>query len=260
MPFGSVLANAKEVTLETADEQTVVVKGFAAKLALRLIGIPHIGMRVRAREVMGSIQRYFYKNARILDAGCGIGVHSLELIASGYNNLIAIDSDKNKILLAQRAHPHGIAHFFEGDITNPQDIAFRYKQYDVIILSDVLEHIEDDIKVADNIMRVLAPGGILIVTAPTKHPGNAQYRQQFGHYREYSKECLSTLFSECGIIYYKPLIRSLGRLAWKLNRATFSNKVLAVLTWPFLYALTYIDWSGDGMSQIMVLKRYRYGG
>jgi hypothetical protein len=49
MIFGDILSKAGKINLETADDKRITInKNIVERLAFKLFGIPHIGMRMRA--------------------------------------------------------------------------------------------------------------------------------------------------------------------------------------------------------------------
>ena len=79
MPFGDVLSKFKEISLETADGCKFNLKNnFLSKIALRIVGIPHVELRIRARKIFSFLPKKG-NNMKILDAGCGPGIYSLTL-------------------------------------------------------------------------------------------------------------------------------------------------------------------------------------
>lgn len=256
MPFGSILAGADNFELATTDNKKVKVKGFLARLALRLFGIPHIGMRVRARKIMSAVEPDINP---ILDAGCGIGTYALDL---GYNNRVvyAVDIDKSKIEMGKDiCRQLNLGNYVYYRKANLARLPFEGQMFSNIIMSDVLEHIEFDAPVMKELTRVLRINGVIIISVPTKLKFNKKYRQKFGHYREYSltslKEILPPTLEVEAVTYAN---RWLGQVAWSLNRMLFFSKYLVVLTWIPLYLLTYIDGIGDGREMIVKLRKVRF--
>jgi 2-polyprenyl-3-methyl-5-hydroxy-6-metoxy-1,4-benzoquinol methylase len=250
MPFGSVIANAKEIELSTADEKTVKIKGVLAKTAIKILGIPHLGMRLRARFIM----RQIGTPSSVLDVGCGPGIYTLEIARKINGMIVGIDIDQNKISqakkLAKELNINNVQFEQKDAIT-----ALSERRYDLIICSDVLEHIQNDKEVAQKMQKALNDKGRIIITSPTKTELNERYRTQFGHYREYTKSDIEQLFQNCTTTHYEEITRTIGTLLWKLNRAAFSNKFITVITWLPIYALTYIDTFGKGMSQVITLEK-----
>ena len=94
MPFGSILASLTEFRLDAADGQTVNIQNnLLTRILLKLVGLPHIGLRVRAQFVMSTVQKT--QPRVIVDAGSGNGLYTLELARRGYAvHAIEIDEDK----------------------------------------------------------------------------------------------------------------------------------------------------------------------
>ena len=68
--------------------------------------------------------------------------------------------------------------------------------YDVIILFDVIEHIDDDIDFVNNCLFHLKPGGKCIINVPAYMHLFSKYDQAVGHVRRYSKEMVKSKFKQ----------------------------------------------------------------
>jgi SAM-dependent methyltransferase len=64
-------------------------------------------------------------------------------------------------------------HFVQGDAT---ELDFPDRSFDAITMFDVLEHISDHTRAAAEVLRVLKPGGYLLVSAPNEHWRFPYYR------------------------------------------------------------------------------------
>jgi ubiquinone/menaquinone biosynthesis C-methylase UbiE len=254
MPFGSVLANANTIALSTADDKTVQVKGFLPKMALRFIGIPHLGMRVRAAAVFEHLD--LSKTDIVLDAGCGSGTYSFTIGFKG-NTIYGVDSDMKKIKECQRMSEEmkmgSNVYFYKADISK---LPFDNNFFDKIIFSEVMEHTENDQAAINELHRVLKPGGIMVITVPSDIYINQLYKDDFGHTKLYTIEMVQKLikdkFEIVGVSRRNKLI---GQLAWILNRKMFFSKVLAALTFYPIYALTLLDWYGPGRELIVSVRK-----
>jgi SAM-dependent methyltransferase len=69
----------------------------------------------------------------------------------------------------------------------PDDVNLPSGSFDVVLLTDVLEHIEDDVRSAHTALRLLRPGGIVVATVPAYQwlysPRDAHHH----HFRRYSR-------------------------------------------------------------------------
>nr|MCH7549865.1 methyltransferase domain-containing protein [Candidatus Krumholzibacteriota bacterium] len=100
----------------------------------------------------------------LLDVACGVGGITLPLATFG-GRVRAFDIDEADLsLLRERA----VAAGFENILATREDaLAFRDgREYDVIVASEVFEHLTHPDKLAENCARHLRRGGILVVTTP----------------------------------------------------------------------------------------------
>lgn len=102
------------------------------------------------------------KDIRILDVGCGTGVMITIPLASKGFNVVGVDTDAGSIAFAESINPYKDARFICGEISK---INFTRK-FDVIICSEVLEHLGDPEGFLRDICRLLVLDGILIITVP----------------------------------------------------------------------------------------------
>ena len=105
---------------------------------------------------------------RILDFPCGRGFYLNMIRYICACELVGADLDWSVVKTARRALRHlgGIR------LQRASVIAMPYPRdcFDAVILSEVLEHIDDDVGALREAYRVLKPGGVLAVTVP-----NANY-------------------------------------------------------------------------------------
>lgn len=102
------------------------------------------------------------KNDRVLDLGCGMGRFLLALREMGYTNLTGVEINND---LAGICRKDGL------NVICSDVLDFLMKEtepYDVIYLSDVLEHIENDkqIELLAAIYRNLSESGFLYISVP----------------------------------------------------------------------------------------------
>jgi len=105
---------------------------------------------------------------RILDLPCGRGFYLNMIHHVSQCDLVGADLDWNVVKLANRV----LGPMPRIQIHHASIYAMPYPAgcFDAVILSEVLEHIDDDVHGLTEAFRVLKPGGVLAVTVP-----NANY-------------------------------------------------------------------------------------
>lgn len=110
------------------------------------------------------------KKWNLLDAGSGFGQYD-RFILKSFNNVFVDAVDVKQEYLDESIR------FFEKEIEKKR-IRFRTedllefkteKKYDLVICVDVLEHIENDVKVIKNMSSVMNEGGIFIMHSPSHY-------------------------------------------------------------------------------------------
>jgi SAM-dependent methyltransferase len=98
--------------------------------------------------------------ARILDIGVGTGSNLRMLREEGYRNVTGIDLNQMAVRFCMEK---GFTSIALGDATR---LPFAEHQFDVVLATDTIEHIDDDRKALLEIYRVLAPGGYAVIAVP----------------------------------------------------------------------------------------------
>jgi len=99
-------------------------------------------------------------NGRLLDVGCGLG-YLIEALGNHFV-CVGIDYDIKALRVNKR---RGQKNMIQANLSEPP---FKEKSFDVIICSEVLEHLPDGIdhKALLEMARLLKPGGRILVTVP----------------------------------------------------------------------------------------------
>lgn len=98
---------------------------------------------------------------RVLDGGCGIGVHLAAMSRLRRLRLVGLDGDLGRL---QRARRQGAsARLVSGDLA---EMPFAAASFDKVLMTEVLEHLRDDRRALREAFRVLRPGGVLAVSVP----------------------------------------------------------------------------------------------
>jgi SAM-dependent methyltransferase len=149
---------------------------------------------------------------RVLDLGCGFGRHAFEAARRG-GNVIAVDRSAdelqqvNALFAAMRAQgeiPAGtITRAVRADLLA---LPFPDDYFDVVMASEVLEHIPDDERAMAEIARVVRPGGRVAVTVPRWWPEricwalSSEYHDvEGGHVRIYRGDELAQRLTRAGL-------------------------------------------------------------
>ncbi len=124
---------------------------------------------------------------RILDYGCGTGGNT-----TGYGqfgSVTGVEPDPHAVRLAQA---RGGGSYCRADGVR---LPFRDGTFDVVIASDVLEHIKDDSGAMTEMARVLRPGGSMIISVPAHQWLFSYHDAALQHFRRYSKVTLRGLLA-----------------------------------------------------------------
>ena len=114
-------------------------------------------------------------------------------------------------------------------------LPFQSEEFDVAVLADVIEHLEEPEAALAEAARVLKPKGVLIVTTPKWRPDRVW---DMCHVHEYTTSeidhCLGRFFESVDISFFWPLFWSkvystkIGWRALRMYARYFSNPFLKV--------------------------------
>lgn len=156
-------------------------------------------------EVGGMFRALMPENAKVLDVGCGTGSVTLIANAGKYNEVRAIEPDP------QRA---GVAASRGVDVhvgLLDQEYIAAHGPFDVIMSSDVLEHMAAPAEALRLFMQALRPGGHVLVSVPNVAHWTVRMSLLFGrfdyepvgimdatHLRWFTAKSITNLFSDAG--------------------------------------------------------------
>jgi SAM-dependent methyltransferase len=124
---------------------------------------------------------------RILDVGCGTGALLRHLQYEGYTNLEGLELSRRAVEVLGE---YGIIMHH----AKLPDLPFLDGQFDVVIASQVLEHIIQRRKFLHKLRRILRPNGALIVFVPDNCLGPID---EPSHVVKFTKESLAKELSSC---------------------------------------------------------------
>jgi SAM-dependent methyltransferase len=76
-------------------------------------------------------------------------------------------------------------------------------RYDLLMMMDVLEHIEDEVSFLQAVQDHLKPGGFLIIGVPMRQHLYSAYDKADGHFRRYSQPYLRSVVEKAGFTVQK---------------------------------------------------------
>ncbi|MBM4175829.1 MAG: class I SAM-dependent methyltransferase [Ignavibacteria bacterium] len=235
------------------------------KLFYKILDIMFLRSWYVRREILLAVEEIKTSDFSVYDAGTGFGQYSYYITKKIPNaNIYAIDVKDDYISDCKK--------FFENH--NFQNVSFGIEdltkinhtdKFDLIICIDVMEHIEEDVKVFQNFYTALKPDGIVIINTPSLFGGSdvhAHDEESFigEHFRDgYSKEDFTQKLESVGFKMRKLdyTYGFWGDKAWRLGikipimLANLSKLLILLLpiyylvTFPFTLLMMYLDFKSN---------------
>jgi SAM-dependent methyltransferase len=130
-------------------------------------------------------------SSMILEVGCGTGGNFPMLARRG--RLYAIDADQSALDFAAS---RGLAHLARGSL--PGEFPFGAEHFDLAVMTDVLEHLDDERGSLNVVRSSLKPGGWLLLTVPALSWLWSEHDATHHHRRRYQATELRRLLDDCG--------------------------------------------------------------
>ncbi|MBF0312745.1 MAG: class I SAM-dependent methyltransferase [Oligoflexia bacterium] len=121
----------------------------------------------------------------ILEIGSGTGGNLKMLDEFGCVSAIEPDPDALKFSKEKSQQLKNFKSIHSGSL--PHQLALTQERFDLILLCDVLEHVQEDAAALMAIRALLRPQGVLIVTVPALNFLWSEYDRIHGHCRRYTK-------------------------------------------------------------------------
>jgi SAM-dependent methyltransferase len=162
----------------------------------------------------------FGRAVRALDVGCGDG-YLMHLLSRRCRAVVGIDGEwTGAALAAKKLNSLGNCVVVRASC---YELPFADGAFDVVVMTDVIEHLETPACALAEVRRVLQRGGRLLVTTPKWRPDRVWDPH---HVREYTPAELRTdleeHFQDVTLTYFWPLVWSnlyATKLGWRLVRA-----------------------------------------
>jgi len=166
-----------------------------------------------------------YLQGHVLNAGCGNRDLRPYLLETG----------------VERVTNYDMASTLEGAIVGSLDaMPFAAASFDSILCNAVLEHVASVDAVVRELVRVLRPGGYMVLAVPFLQP----FHECPLDFRRYTRDGLVELGESAGLtsIAVHPVhsaAQTLGWIAWEIARER-KSRVLQIVLWPIIYLATRI--------------------
>ena len=136
------------------------------------------------REIISTVINKFVhrgKKLKILDFGAGSGTNTITL--SNYGDVYVYEKDKNTLNYLKKKFANNTNIFLLDEIK--EDFFF-----DLVIASDVIEHIKNDDEILKFLSKILKPEGYILITVPAYNFLYTERDKFLGHFRRYNKKML----------------------------------------------------------------------
>lgn len=132
-------------------------------------------------------------DARVLDIGTSTGTNLRLLRDLGFANRRGLDLSDDAIRWCAEK---GLGKVEKGDVCN---LPFGDGEFDLVLATDIIEHVDDDLRAITEIRRVLAPGGTAIISVPAFQSLWGLQDDVSHHKRRYLKKELLELIRRGGL-------------------------------------------------------------
>ena len=237
---------------------------YSDKAALR--GEPSYVWRSGQERRLGMIKELVELNGRILDSGCGLGAY-LNAFTPYSEHRFGHDVEFERL---DKAIPHAT-----GIVQSVgEHLPFASGTFDFVFSNEVIEHVQDDVKYAAEMVRVLKLGGRLLIFCPNRWYPVEQHgiywrgKYKFGniplvnylpdtlrnklapHVRTYTKRGLLRLFRDlpAEIVHHSRIFGGYDNIERRMP-------VIGRFIKNSLYAAEKTPFSALGISHLLVLEK-----
>lgn len=199
------------------------------KLQKKVIGVKNFTYR----DLIQVLEKYVKNEDKILDIGCGAGTIDFFLANKGLK-VTGIDISVKAVEMCKKnSHELGFDSKLKFEKIN-FPIHSIVEKFNLIICSEVLEHLKDDKVALKEIYKLLFTGGITIFSVPSKNAplyklGLANiFDNKVGHLRRYTQLELKDLINDAGFDILE-IIKTEGMLRNVLFLNSILGKTIKIL-------------------------------
>lgn len=172
-----------------------------------------------------------YVAGDVLEVGAGLGANTAQINNSDVRSIRCLEPDE--ALASQlRTAVRGQARI-SVSVGTISSVAGQL--FDAVLYIDVLEHIEDDKSELACAIRLIRPGGRLIVLAPAHQALYSPFDKAIGHYRRYDSESLRSCSPPLSRLERMAYLDCVGLIA------SSANKLVLKQSLPMLRQILFWD-------------------
>lgn len=146
----------------------------------------HIGRKSIISQQMKKLK--LKPKSKILNIGCGTG--GMIPLFEQYGNVTNVDVSAEAIKFSKSQGYKNITKY------DGKKLPFNNNNFDMVVATDVLEHIQDDESALKEWGRVLKPNGYLLITVPAYQWLWSEHDESLHHHRRYTASQLHRLLNK----------------------------------------------------------------
>ena len=153
---------------------------------------------------------------KILDFGCGVGLFLRNFKKKHYDVLGVEDSDAFRAMLGK------VAISSVSDLSEIKDLRGHF---DIVIIKDVVEHLEYPLDILNNVISFIKPGGFLYLRVPNRYAYPFHWAVDTkGHINHFTPREVKKILKTAGLNYYDSVkVHDVSSRAGKLYNFVFWN-------------------------------------
>lgn len=227
-----------------------------------------VGKQFLVKSILRKFKPSRLKKDRVLDIGCGTGI-ILKLL-EGFGTAYGVELSADAIQFLKK---RGLRFVARSDAS--QSIPFKDSSFSAITCLDVLEHLDDDLALLNEMLRVCKPGGHIVLTVPAFNVLWSPHDVALHHRRRYTRtQMLKKIFRlNCTVVknsYYNTIL-FLPILAIRKLKPFLSDRqnvesdffipiprwINALLTFLYVAEIGYLQFLNFpfGVSLLLILKK-----